>query len=138
METETNIKVRGFHIDHFGHVNNARYLEFLEEGRWDYCEKNRLIDDLFHKTGIIHVVKEIRIKYLKPAFAGNIIRIATCVKEAQGKEITMSQTAFLEGSKIKIAEALIVNTLFDLHTNAAVEITPEVTAIWQDLYQDFS
>jgi len=24
------IKVRGFHTDMFGHVNNARYLEFLE------------------------------------------------------------------------------------------------------------
>ncbi len=27
----THIKVRGFHIDVFQHVNNARYLEFLEE-----------------------------------------------------------------------------------------------------------
>ena len=30
----TKIKVRGYHIDLYGHVNNARYLEFLEEARW--------------------------------------------------------------------------------------------------------
>ena len=33
MEFTTQMKVRGFHEDRFGHVNHARYLEFLEEGR---------------------------------------------------------------------------------------------------------
>ena len=31
---QTKIKVRGFHLDVYQHVNNARYLEFLEEARW--------------------------------------------------------------------------------------------------------
>jgi thioesterase-3 len=31
--------VRGYHLDLFGHVNNARYLEFLEEARWDWFEQ---------------------------------------------------------------------------------------------------
>ena len=30
---QTKIKVRGFHLDVYQHVNNARYLEFLEEAR---------------------------------------------------------------------------------------------------------
>ena len=33
------IKVRGFHIDIFSHVNNARYLEFMEEARWFIIDK---------------------------------------------------------------------------------------------------
>ncbi len=28
-----DIKVRGYHLDIYSHVNNGRYLEFLEEGR---------------------------------------------------------------------------------------------------------
>ena len=31
-------RIRGFHTDLYGHVNNARYLEFLEEGRWKLFE----------------------------------------------------------------------------------------------------
>ena len=31
----SDITVRGFHIDVFGHTNNARYLEFMEIARWD-------------------------------------------------------------------------------------------------------
>jgi thioesterase III len=34
-----DIKVRGYHLDVFSHVNNARYLEFLEEARWAAIEK---------------------------------------------------------------------------------------------------
>ncbi|WOD06656.1 acyl-CoA thioesterase [Marinomonas sp. GJ51-6] len=33
------IKVRGYHLDVFQHVNNARYLEFLEEGRWAFFDE---------------------------------------------------------------------------------------------------
>lgn len=31
MSHSIDIKVRGYHLDLFRHVNNARYLEFLEE-----------------------------------------------------------------------------------------------------------
>jgi len=34
----TYIKVRGYHLDFYQHVNNARYLEFLEEARWEWLE----------------------------------------------------------------------------------------------------
>ena len=33
------LTVRGFHCDMFAHVNNARYLEFLEDARWDWLNK---------------------------------------------------------------------------------------------------
>ncbi len=37
MKSTINIRVRGYHVDLFRHVNNARYLELLEEGRWAIC-----------------------------------------------------------------------------------------------------
>lgn len=41
---QTQIKVRGYHLDVYQHVNNARYLEFLEEARWHGLENS----DSFH------------------------------------------------------------------------------------------
>ncbi|MCP4023889.1 MAG: thioesterase, partial [Desulfobacteraceae bacterium] len=35
---EPEIKIRSYHTDQYQHVNNARYLEFLEEGRWQLLE----------------------------------------------------------------------------------------------------
>ena len=33
---ESEVRVRGFHVDVYQHVNNARYLEFLEDARWHF------------------------------------------------------------------------------------------------------
>ena len=38
MQFKTTLKVRGYHLDFYGHVNNARYLELLEEARWRMLE----------------------------------------------------------------------------------------------------
>ena len=39
---QSAVRVRGYHLDVFQHVNNARYLEFLEEARWSYFEDTGL------------------------------------------------------------------------------------------------
>ncbi len=36
--TTTTVKVRGYHLDIYQHVDNACYLEFLEEARWAWFE----------------------------------------------------------------------------------------------------
>ena len=68
MKSRVEIKVRNYHLDQFGHVNNARYLEFLEEGRWTYSEENGLVE-MYEKQGIVHVAVNININYRKSAFA---------------------------------------------------------------------
>lgn len=47
---QTQIKVRGYHLDVYQHVNNARYLEFLEEARWDGLEKSPAFHWMTEKT----------------------------------------------------------------------------------------
>lgn len=69
MKTVTKLIVRSYHIDYFGHVNHARYVEFLEEARWQYLEGNNLLAPI-HEVGAIHVVAELSIKYRKPAKIG--------------------------------------------------------------------
>ena len=39
-QTETPLSVRPGDLDSVGHVNNARALEYLEHGRWDWLRKN--------------------------------------------------------------------------------------------------
>ena len=38
MDFSTDITIRGFHIAVFGHMNNARYLELMEDARWQYID----------------------------------------------------------------------------------------------------
>lgn len=136
MQTKATIKVRGFHVDHFGHVNNARYLEFLEEGRWIYFEKNNLIEGLFHKKGIIPIIKKISIKYLRPAFTGQTLEIMTSISRIYDKDIEMVQTIHDAISDKTITKAVIINRLLDLQKNRSLSISEEFLSAWPDLNKD--
>ncbi len=49
------LTVRNYHLDGYGHVNNARYLEFLEEARWTFfksmtfCPNSKTSCSLLHE-----------------------------------------------------------------------------------------
>ena len=58
----THIKVRGYHLDMYGHVNNARYLEFFEEARWCFIEESINLRD-WEKQGYAFLVVNININY---------------------------------------------------------------------------
>ncbi len=71
----TEIKVRNYHVDQFGHVNHARYVEFMEEARWRYMEDNESAAESLHRLDLIHVVVNINIAYRKPVLLGGASQI---------------------------------------------------------------
>ncbi len=130
MDTKTNIKIRGYHIDHFGHVNHGRYIEFLEEARWDYMDANGLIP-LFHETGIIHVVANLSVTYKHSARAGDTIEIKTGLEETGQTSFTMAQNIYSQ--KNLVLEAQITNVFIDMKTGKPSEPTEELISGWPDL-----
>jgi len=87
--TTTQIKVRGYQEDRFGHVNNARYLEFLEEARWAQFEERGLDTAFFKAHGIFPVVVRLSISYRRPASAGDVLNITTEVASAGRRKIVI-------------------------------------------------
>jgi thioesterase-3 len=132
MKTTVKIKIRGYHIDHFQHVNNARYLEFLEEGRWHYSEKNNLIS-IFHQKSIRHVTVNININYKKSAVVGEILRIETSVIKKNRKSVTMLQQVFLNDTDTLIADAQVTNVFFNINSGKVIPINEELIRLWPDI-----
>lgn len=66
MKTQFNFKfrVRGYEIDSFGHVNNAVYINYLEQARWEILDEINLIKT-FSESGNFLVVVETNIKYIR-------------------------------------------------------------------------
>ncbi|MEK9712132.1 MAG: thioesterase family protein, partial [Thalassolituus sp.] len=40
------IRVRGYHLDVYQHVNNGRYMEFIEEARWAFMDETGFADKI--------------------------------------------------------------------------------------------
>ena len=70
METSIQIEVRSTEIDVLGHVNNAKYLEYLEWGREDWYNRIGLPFEAFSEMGVGTVTVNININYRKEARLG--------------------------------------------------------------------
>jgi thioesterase-3 len=117
----TTIKVRGFHLDINGHVNNARYLEFLEAARWDFLEAHGLGDTIVNGTHAL-VVTHIDISYRQPATLGDSIVIESTMRAVRSRSATVHQVVRLVDSGRISAEALVTFMVFNSQKQTAVRI----------------
>jgi thioesterase-3 len=90
MEYLTEIKVRGYHADFYGHVNNARYLEFFEEDRWARLESVIDLRKLAAK-GFIFLVVNINVNYRKAIPVGETVLVSTVLEKMGNKSSVLRQ-----------------------------------------------
>ncbi|WP_269531181.1 thioesterase family protein [Chitinimonas sp. BJYL2] len=117
----TEIKVRGYHLDLYGHVNNARYLEFLEEARWGLTETHGSIQ-AFSEAGLAFVIVNININYRRAALMGEVLVIETALKKLGSRSGVIHQRVMLKGSDTVIADADVTFVLFDTAKGTAISM----------------
>lgn len=98
----TEIKVRGYHLDVYGHVNNARYLEFLEEARWHLFEDDILT---WGAMGVSFFVVNINISYRSPAVLNTTLLIKSNITEIKSRSCVLRQTVTDRETGAVVAEA---------------------------------
>lgn len=133
-----DIKVRGYHLDIYHHVNNGRYLEFLEEGRWDYFERYRFFD-LFESRDLAFVVANINISYRRPAYAGETIRVLTRMDSIGNKSARAVQEVRLlvDGQPADlIVDAVVTFCLMDSNSQKSVVIEGHLRDALQQMIED--
>ena len=130
MISTTEIHVRGYHLDVYGHVNNARYLEFLEEARWELLENNF---DLvaWQKKGLAFFVVNITINFRRPAAMGQLLEIRSFLESFGTKSATLSQNIYLKEKNALVADAKITFVIADSQTGRAVPLEGELRAVFE-------
>ncbi len=125
MEHLTLIKVRGYHLDLYGHVNNARYLEFLEEARWGLFEER---SDLgaFARRGYGFSVVNINIDYRRPALLGETLEVVTTLESVGARSGVIRQKVRLQGTETRVAEAAVTFVVVDGQTGKALPLEGEL------------
>ena len=131
--TSIRIKVRGYHEDRFGHVNNARYLELLEEARWEHLDERGLNAAFFKEHGIFPVVVRLSIAYRRPASAGDTLDVTADVVRAGRRKIVIGQVARLVPSEDVVVEAEVTAVFLDEKTGRPVPLSGEILRAWPEL-----
>jgi len=128
----TEIKVRGYHLDMFGHVNNARYLEFLEEGRWALLDGRVDLKALLSRQVGISVVN-IDISYRRSAVLGAVLELFAKVDKIGEKSAVVYQEIRMKGSGDLVADARVTFVLTDLKTGEALPLNSELRGLMHKL-----
>ena len=134
MQTRTPIKVRGYHIDLYGHVNNARYLEFLEEARWDFLEQQTEIDYLMN-SGLGMAVVNVNINFCRGAFMGEELEVLTQLTKVGNKSALIQQKIVLKGTDTLIVDADVTFVVTDQKAQKAVVLEGKLLELMQQWLQ---
>mgnify|MGYP003651018430 FL=1 len=123
--SRVQLRVRGYHLDGYGHVNNARYLEFMEEGRWDYFDQHPAMIKELHQAGRAFVVVNLNINYLAAARHGDDLEIMTGIVNV-GERSGLCHHRIVRKDGTVIAQADLTFVLLDMRANKAAAIEGEV------------
>jgi YbgC/YbaW family acyl-CoA thioester hydrolase len=77
MDTTLEITVRPTEVDINGHVNNAKYVEYMEWGREEWYEKNGLPYDRLFAMGAVTVTVNLNLNLRAECRQGEVLVITT-------------------------------------------------------------
>ena len=116
--------VRPAHIDVFGHMNNAKYLEILEEARWDLLENRGFGLAYIRESSIGPVVLDAKIQFKKELKVRDRCEIRTVMLDYSGKIGRIQQKLFLLDGKLACAAEFTIG-LFDLEARKLIAPSPK-------------
>jgi len=119
-ESVVDIVVRSTEIDVNGHVNNAKYLEYLEWGREDWYERSGLYYDILLQMNVQTVTVNININYRKECRQGEKLSIRTNAQKAGRSSYVLEQQIVNEQGQL-CADALVTCVTINVQTR---ESTP--------------
>jgi YbgC/YbaW family acyl-CoA thioester hydrolase len=93
---ETYFRVRFHEVDALGHVNNAAYLNYLEQAAIDHASYLGLDLPRFQALGGVFVARRHEIVFVKPTFAGDLLRVVTWLGDPRGARVDRQYLVFRE------------------------------------------
>jgi acyl-CoA thioester hydrolase len=115
------ITVRYGDLDPQGHVNNARYLTYLEQARVAYVRSLGLWDGgSFTDIGII--LADIHLTFKAPILFGQAIQVGLRISRLGNKSMDMYYTIEETQTGQKFASASTVIVAYDYHSDATIPI----------------
>ena len=121
MIHRTQLSIRTFHTDAFGHVNNSRYLELLEEARWRYAEDVGLTE-LMQPAGLGFIIIDLKLRFRQPVRVGDRVTIATSLNTLGTASGEVHQTLAREDASSPAVKGVFHFILIDRQSEKSVPI----------------
>jgi acyl-CoA thioester hydrolase len=121
-------------IDEFGHVNNQRYIAWMQEIATAHSAANGWSMERYLEIGAAWVVRSHFIEYLRPAFAGDEIGVFTWAANLALREVTRKYSFRRAGQLLARAETKWVYV--DIKSGRPKRIPGELLASFEAVPED--
>lgn len=112
----TAIDVTADAIDENHHVNNTAYLRWMQDVAVEHSAARGWPMPRYFEAGATWVVRSHYVEYLRPAFEGDALRLATWVADLEEPRSTRRYVFWREGDPRPVARAETVWVFVDLET----------------------
>lgn len=113
-------RVRDYELDSQGIVNNATYINYLEQCRNDYARKLNIDFVEYHKAGYIFVVAGIEIQYRKSLKVNEKFTVTATMSGYDEKRIYFNQEIIKLHNNTVAAKASVYVACLDYKLGKAV------------------
>ena len=127
------IEVRYGDLDPQGHLNNAKYLTYFEQGRIYYLRHLGLFTEgqSFMDIGII--LADVHITFKKPVEWGMPVKVGVRTIKIGNKSMTVEQNIVHAETEEVFAVGEVVLVTYDYHAGKSIPIPQE----WRDAVHQF-
>lgn len=122
---EYDVLIQEFHLDSFGHVNNAVYVELYEEARWDFITKNGFGLDYIQKHQIGPVILDLQVRFKRELKNREQIKITSKTRELVSPKIMILEQTMLKSDGKVASEAVFTVGFFDMKERKLINASPE-------------
>jgi len=112
------------HLDTFGHVNNATYLDLFEAARWDWITSNGFGIERIRELQQGPTVVEVTLRFKREIKNRQRIQIRSWVESYEGKICNVIQEMRDEAGEL-CCDARFRCALFDLQARRLLAPTPD-------------
>jgi thioesterase III len=131
METTLEIIVRPTEIDVNGHVNNAKYVEYLEWGREEWYERIGMSYEHLLTLGAVTVAVNLNLNYRRECRQGELLSITTRPERLGRTSFVLSQTIRNRESAV-VADALVTIVTIDPGTRKSRPVPEEMAKVFSE------
>jgi acyl-CoA thioester hydrolase len=121
-------------IDEFGHVNNQRYIAWMQDVAMAHSAANGWPMERYLQIGAAWVVRSHFIEYLRPAFAGDALDICTWASSLALREVVRKYSFRRAGQILARAETKWVYV--DIKSGRPRRIPEELLASFEAVPDD--
>jgi thioesterase III len=116
--------IREHHLDSYGHVNNATYVQILEEARWESITRKGYGYERVQESQLGPVILEVSVKFRKEIKLREKVKISVDSQPMRGKIGVINQTILKEDGSVAL-EGYVTYGMFDLKARKLIDPTPE-------------